>query len=43
MDKFWNDLLFNVCGGNASDMVGLRKFEIIDFFDFVESKKHGRS
>lgn len=43
MDKFWNDLIFAVCDGRATEMNELKKFEIMEFFDYIEnkSKKNG--
>jgi hypothetical protein len=38
MDKFWNEMIFKACGGNASDMAFIRRFDIFDFFDFIVSK-----
>jgi len=43
LDTYWNDLLFAVCDGKASEINELKRFEIIDFFDYIEnkSKKNG--
>jgi hypothetical protein len=43
MDKYWNDLIYTVCDGNASEMNELKRFDIFDFFDYVnnKSKKNG--
>ena len=43
MDAYWNDLLFVVCDGKAGEMNELKRFEIMDFFDYIEnkSKKNG--
>ena len=38
LDNYWNDLVFSASGGNASEMAALRKFNIIDFFDYVDNK-----
>lgn len=38
LDDYWNDLIFSVSGGNASEMIALRKFDIMDFFDYVDNK-----
>lgn len=38
MDVFWDELIFNTCGGNAAEMAALRKFDIIDFFSYIENK-----
>jgi len=37
-DRYWNDLLFNVTEGNASEMAALKKFDIFEFFGYVENK-----
>lgn len=39
IDKFWDELLYNAAGGKAEEMNALRKFNIIDFFSFLENKK----
>lgn len=41
LDTYWNDLLFNVTGGKANEMNELKKFNIIDFFDYIENKRNG--
>lgn len=43
LDAYWNDLLFSVCDGKAGEMNELKRFEIMDFFDYIEnkSKKNG--
>lgn len=38
LDKYWNDLLFNVSEGNATEMAALRRFDIMEFFGYVENK-----
>lgn len=38
MDKYWEDLIYSVCGGNVSDMVALKKYDIVDFFNYIENK-----
>jgi hypothetical protein len=43
MDKYWNELLYSVCDGKANEMNALKKFDIIDFFDYIENKSHGGS
>jgi len=41
-DKYWNDLLFNITEGNASEMLALKRFDIFEFFAYVDNKmKHG--
>jgi hypothetical protein len=45
LDKYWNELIFTVTDGNASEMMALKKFNIIEFFGYVDNKikKDGRS
>ena len=38
MDKYWNDLIYNICDGNASEMMALKKYDIFEFFDYIENK-----
>jgi len=38
MEKYWGDLVYSVCSGNATEMASLKRFEIIDFFDYVTNK-----
>ena len=38
MDKYWEDLIYLVCGGHVCDMSALKKYDIIDFFNYVENK-----
>jgi hypothetical protein len=38
MDTYWNDLLYSVCKGDVSQMTDLKRFEIVDFFDYVNNK-----
>ena len=38
MDKYWNDLLFNVTDGNAAEMAALKRFDIFEVFDYIESR-----
>jgi hypothetical protein len=39
-DEFWNDLLFNVCEGDAGNMMDLKRMDIFDLFDYI--KNYGR-
>lgn len=43
MEKYWNDFLYVITGGNASDMMMLKRFDIFDFFNYADNKmkKHG--
>jgi hypothetical protein len=41
MDKYWNELLYTVCKGDAAAMREVVKFDIFDFFAFVENFKKG--
>jgi hypothetical protein len=41
MDKNWNELIYNVCKGNAGEMMALKKYDIMDFFDYVNNKNNG--
>jgi hypothetical protein len=43
LDVYWNDILYSVCKGDLSQMAELKKFDIFDFFDYIENKtKDGR-
>lgn len=42
LDKYWNELVYEVCTGDASEMNALKKFNIFDFFDFVDNKMKDR-
>jgi hypothetical protein len=37
MDKFWNDLIYLICKGDAGSMREVQRFDIFDFFAFVEN------
>lgn len=37
-------MIYNVTGGNATEMTALKKYDIVDFFDYIDNKgKNGRS
>jgi hypothetical protein len=38
LNKYWEDFLFTLCAGNASEMTALKKYEIFEFFEYVENK-----
>jgi len=38
LDSYWNKQLYNVSEGKSSEMLALKKFDIIDFFDYVTNK-----
>jgi len=38
LDKSWSELLYSVCEGKASEMAALKRYDIMEFFDYVESK-----
>lgn len=38
MDKYWDDLIFAVCDGKASEMAALKKYDIMEFFNYVDNK-----
>ena len=38
MDGYWNDLIRSATGGNASEIMALKRFDIMDFFDYVDNK-----
>jgi len=43
MDKYWNDLIYMVCGKDPGRMRELVKFDVFEFFAYVEnSMKNGR-
>lgn len=36
-DKFFNDLLYNVCSGKVSDMREMKRLDVFEFFDYLEN------
>jgi hypothetical protein len=41
LETYWNELLYVVCKGLPESINALRKYEIFDFFDYLESNiKH---
>jgi len=38
IDKYWNDMVFTICKGDPGQMREVVKFDIFDFFAFVENK-----
>jgi phosphorylcholine metabolism protein LicD len=38
MDKYWNDMVFTICKGDPGQMREVVKFDIFEFFAFVENK-----
>jgi hypothetical protein len=38
LEKYWNELLFTVTDGKASEMHALKKYDIIEFFSYVDNK-----
>jgi len=38
MDTYWNELIYSVCKGDVSQMKDLKKFDIMDFFDYIDNK-----
>jgi hypothetical protein len=38
LNKNWEDLIYDVCEGNAGEMNALRKFNIYDFFNYIDKK-----
>lgn len=40
LDKYWTDLIFSISGGNATEMVQLKKFDIFDLFDYIYNKQN---
>ena len=38
LDAYWNKLLYDVCEGKSSEMLALKKFDIIEFFDYMTNK-----
>jgi len=38
LDNYWNELIYSVCDGKAGEMNELKKFDIMDFFDYVDNK-----
>ncbi len=36
-EKYWNELLYNVTDGNASDIDRLCRFDVFDFFFFISN------
>jgi hypothetical protein len=41
MSKYWNELIFMVCKGDATAIREVIKFDIFDFFGFVENYRKG--
>jgi hypothetical protein len=42
IDKYWNDLLFTVCDKDPGKMRELMKFNIFEFFDYLENYMKGK-
>ena len=38
IDKYWSDMIYSVCDGNASEINALKRFDIFDFFVYVDNK-----
>jgi hypothetical protein len=36
-DKYWNDLIYTMCEGDPVQMSTVVRFDIFDFFAFVEN------
>lgn len=43
LDRYWNELIYAVCDGKASEMNELKRFDVFEFFDYIDnkSKKNG--
>jgi hypothetical protein len=41
MGKYWNDIIYVVCKGDATSMREITKFDIFDFFAFIENFRKG--
>jgi len=43
LDRYWNDFIYSLCEGDAAEIAALKRYEIGDFFNYVENKikKHG--
>lgn len=41
-DRFWNELIFNVCEGDAGNIREVRKMDVYDFFSYLENYDNGR-
>ena len=39
-DACFDNLLYSICEGKASEMVELKKFDIIDFFSYITNKEN---
>ena len=37
LDKYWNELLFSTCKGNAGSINELKRFDIYDFFSYIDN------
>lgn len=37
-DEYWNEILFTVCKGVPSEMAALKRYDVFDFFDYIENK-----
>jgi hypothetical protein len=38
MDKYWNELIYDLTKGNVTEMQAIKKFDIIEFYDYVNNK-----
>jgi hypothetical protein len=41
MDKYWNELIYDVTKGNILEMQAIKKFDIIEFYDYINNKCNG--
>jgi len=39
-DTYFDNLLYSVCEGKASEMIELKKFDIIDLFSYITNKEN---
>lgn len=38
IERYWNDLIYSVCGGDVTDMAALKKYDVFDFFSYIDKK-----
>ena len=42
LDKYYNELIYTVCKGSPGEMNELKRFDIFDFFAYINNKNDGR-
>jgi hypothetical protein len=36
-EKFWSDIIYKVCKGDAANMRELRRLDVFEFFNYLEN------